>query len=252
MKITVNIPSYKRPYVKTLEYIKDANVYVCETEAEEYRKQNKNGNIIAMPKGVQGNVSRARNYILESEYNKGADAVCLMDDDMEGIYNWENRGTFGYEKRKIEEGTFYEWLETNTILCDEFGFKLWGVNLNSDARSYRQYTPISTNAVILGPFGVHIKSKTRYDESIPLKEDYDIALQHLKEYRGILRINSCFYACKQSENAGGCASIRNYKREKENFDRLRKKWGSEIIQNDKGSKKEFDYNPIIKVPIKGV
>ena len=33
---------------------------------------------------------------------------------------------------------------------------------------------------------------------------------------------------------------------------LQKKWGKDIIVRDKASKRSFDFNPIIKVPIKGI
>ena len=69
------------------------------------------------------------------------------------------------------------------------------------------------------------------------------------------------YACKQAEQPGGCAAQRNMEREKQQLLLLQKKWGSDIVQIDmtnrshnlKRSKKNyFDFNPIIRVPIKGV
>jgi hypothetical protein len=78
------------------------------------------------------------------------------------------------------------------------------------------------SSIILGPFSVHLKNDIRYDETLPLKEDYDLAIQHLNEYRGILRLNGYHYICEQSTNKGGCASIRNRQREKEQFDLLQK------------------------------
>lgn len=68
----------------------------------------------------------------------------------------------------------------------------------------------------------------------------------------ILRLNMYHYVCKQSENKGGCAVYRNYNTEAMNFELLKKKWDDKIIQEYKGSKKSFDYNPIVKVPIRGV
>ena len=46
--------------------------------------------------------------------------------------------------------------------------------------------------------------------------------------------------------------------EKEQFELLQKKWGGGIVKIDRSNKgrtdkeKLFDYNPIIKVPIKGI
>ena len=36
------------------------------------------------------------------------------------------------------------------------------------------------------------------------------------------------------------------------FFTLQKKWGKDVIQRDKNSKRSFDFNPVMKVPIKGM
>ncbi len=260
MKIVVCCPSYRRPKVETLKYLPFCKVYVDCGEYDEYVKQNNKENIVSVPKGIQGNVSRIRNYILDEEFKNGADAVCIVDDDIKEIcrYNVDTKTNYGYVKEKIPSEGFMDFLEKYTVMCEEFGFKLWGMNCNSDALSYRHYTPFILTSIVLGPFSVHLKNDIRYDEDLPLKEDYDLAIQHLNRYRGILRLNGYFYDCKQSENAGGCATYRNMAREKEQFELLQKKWGSDIVKYD-GSKmkkakkqKMFDYNPIIKIPIRGV
>lgn len=262
MKITVCSPSYKRPKVETLKYLPFLKVYVDEKEYEDYIRENKEfeKNIVKCPKGVQGNVSRVRNYILEKEFENGADAVCIVDDDLKGIYRFkvDEKTKYGYIKEKIEKDRFMDFLEKYTYICFELGYKLWGVNCNSDALSYRHYTPFSLTSIVLGPFSVHLNNEIRYDENLPLKEDYDLAIQHLNKNRGILRLNGYFYDCKQSENKGGCATYRNMIREKEQFELLRKKWGSQIVKYDKGKRakankeKMFDYNPVIYIPIRGV
>ena len=33
---------------------------------------------------------------------------------------------------------------------------------------------------------------------------------------------------------------------------LQRKWGGKIVKKDKGSRRSFDFNPIIHIPIKGV
>ena len=88
MNISVAIPSYRRSKVKTLEYMPDAKVYVCETEAKEYEDMNYHINLVTMPKGIQGNIARVRNYIIKEEL-KVSDAVCVVDDDMDYIGYFE-------------------------------------------------------------------------------------------------------------------------------------------------------------------
>ena len=234
MKISINCPSYKRPKVETLEYLPFCKVWVDCGEYDEYVKNNKGfeNNIVSCPKGIQGNVARIRNYILDEEFKKGYDVVVIIDDDLKGIYYFENFDGFAYNKVLVEKDVFYDFIEKYSLLCKEFGFKLWGVNLNPDPLNYRQYSPFSTNSVILGPFSCHLKNDIRYDEKLPLKEDYDIALQHLNENRGILRINKFYYICKQSKQSGGCATYRNYSKEMEQLKLLQKKWGENIVKID--------------------
>lgn len=253
MKISVNCPSYKRPYVETLEYLDFVKVWVCESEYDNYISQNKGfeKNIIKVPLGVQGNLCRIRNYILKTELEKGYDVVVIIDDDMKEISYWENGKDI-----KLEGEDFLPFIEKYSIMCNDLGFKFWGVNVNQDRGVYREYTPFSTTSYIGGPFQVFLKgNECFYDERLPLKEDYDMTIQQMNKYRGALRVNKYHYNVKQSKQSGGCATIRNYEKEKSQLDILTNKWGSKIVKIDKLGKKNskfIDYNPIIKIPIKGV
>lgn len=263
-EIVIACPSYKRPYVETLKYISFCKVYVSPEEYESYLEFNykHKENIVKCPKGVQGNVSRVRNYILDTEFNNDVDIVVLIDDDLKAIEHFEvsQDNEYGYEKVKLKENEILDFVYRYSLLCYEWGFKFWGMNCNSDTMSYRQYSPFSTTSYIGAPFQCFLKgNECRYDERLPLKEDYDMTLQNMNRYRGALRLNKYHYVCRQSEQKGGCAMMRNMETEKEQFELLRKKWGSKIVRFDtsnkgrsKKSRKYIDYNPIIKVPIKGI
>lgn len=127
-----------------------------------------------------------------------------------------------------------------------------------EPRAYRHFTPFSTNAYIGGPFQCFLKgNRCWYDENLPLKEDYDMTLQQLNKERVVLRVNAYHYLCKQSEQKGGCAVYRNRIREKQQLEALQQKWGEDIVRVDKSNwgkktKVHEDYNPILKIPIKGI
>lgn len=257
MKITICSPSYRRPRVETLDIYPHTRIYVAESEYEDYKKANPEGSdIVTVPDEVQGNLCRVRNYILDTEFEAGTDGVLMIDDDMKGIYRFNaveaKYGLFGYKKSLLDEEKLFKFVENGFELCDEWGFKFWGVNVLKDNRAYRHYNPFSTTSYIGGPFQAHLNNPLRYDERLPLKDDYDITLQHLNKYRGVLRFNAYHYDCKQSKQAGGCANMRNIAREKQQFEALQRKWGNGIVKQDKQSLKSFDYNPIVKVPIKGI
>lgn len=256
MDIRVCVPSYKRPKVETLDYLPFAKVFVDKSEGDEYRKKNKGATIVEVPDGVQGNVCRIRNHIMQTEFEDGADVVVIVDDDMKGCYRWLNT-----KKQLIDKDEFLAFIEEYSILAKDMGVYLWGLNINQDKQVYREYTPFSTTSFIGAPFQAFMKGNDiYYDERLPLKEDYDMTLQQLNQHRKVLRVNSHYYVVKQSEQSGGCASYRNYAEEERQLRLLQKKWGSHIVKMDnadrshnlKKTKGKIDYNPIIKVPIKGV
>lgn len=258
MKISVCCPSYRRPKVQTLEYLPFCRIYVDPREYEKYRKANPGAAIIICRSGIQGNVARVRNYILDREFGEGADAVAIVDDDMNAMGFHES----GKHRELLATEDFLPFVEKYTVMARDLGAKMWGVNVNFDPQSYRTCSPFSTLSFIGGPFGCFLRgNECRYDETLPLKEDYDMTIQQLNRYRVALRVNKFWYKVKQSKQAGGCAAIRNLEREREQLELLRKKWGGRIVKFDtldrnhrcrKNRTATFDYNPIIRAPIKGI
>lgn len=246
MKLVFYAPSYKRPEKSiTQKLYPFVKLVVKESEAEEYIQ---NGNeVVKCPDNIQGNLCRVRNWILDNLF-LDADCLILLDDDCRGIGRWQDQTYYKFNSEEL-----FESCEIWAKLCSDFGFKFWGLNCVVDKGAYREYTPFGTLQYIGGPFQAFLKDNyIRYDEDLPLKEDYDITLQNILEFGGALRINFASYDVKQAEQEGGCATYRNLDYEREQFYSLQKKWGKDIITRDKGSKKSFDFNPILKIPTKGV
>lgn len=260
MKISINAPSYKRPSkVLTLDYLPYCRIWVDCKEYDEYKKHYPDADIVSCPDGVQGNLCRVRNWILEKEFERGMDVVLIIDDDLNKLERWVCKKGFGYERETVKAEDFLAFIEKYSIMAQDIGAKFWGVNCVPDCMAYRYSTPFSTVSYIGGPFQCFLKgNRCWYDESLPLKEDYDMTLQQLNRERVVFRVNAYHYICKQSENVGGCATYRNIQREREQLNRLRKKWGGRIVKTDETNKgrsmkrKIIDYNPIITIPIKGV
>lgn len=260
MKISVNAPSYKRPNkVLTLNYLPFCRIWVDEGEFPAYKANYPDADIVSCPKGVQGNVSRIRNWILAREFERGMDVVCMVDDDLSCLEYFYYANGFAYNKQKVKAEEFLPFLEKYSLMAQDIGAKLWGVNCNADAMAFRYTTPFSTVSFVGGPFQCYLKgNRCKYDETLSLKEDYDMVLQQLNKERVVLRVNNYHYYCKQSENAGGCATYRNRERERQQLRALKAKWGGTIVHIDTTNKgrtkkqKKEDYNPIIKTPIKGV
>ena len=247
--MNIYAPSYKRSDgVKTHKIIPDIIYCVHEFEAEKYKE--KGYNIEVMPDDVGGNIARVRNYILE---NFVKERGLVIDDDIEGFKIWEWDDDCPSAK-DIDD--IYEFIEQGFNLCEEFGCRLWGINIIGDKGSYREYTPFSLSNTISGSFMGFLNNELKFDERIPLKEDYDYSIQNVNKYRRLLRINYAHMIKKDHKNLGGCADYRTLDREVEQLELLQKKWGKRIVKNDttqRGKKmKGFDINPIIKIPINGI
>ena len=243
-------PSWRRPTICTSHrYFKSLRYVVCKSQSQQYID---NGMpVLVCPDKAQGNVSRVRNWILDQA--KGED-LCIVDDDIKHLGVWN-----GNVHRDLDGDEAEEFIEHGFELARQFKVKMWGVNLLPDKGAFREYTPFSLTNVVLGPLGGFLDMDCRYDENLPLKEDYDLCLQVLNKYRKILRINHAHYVCEQHTNLGGCAEYRTMDAEKDQFLELEKKWGSKIVRRDTGESKTqrkrqaaYDINPVIKIPIKGV
>jgi len=257
MKIAICAPSYKRPTaVDTLKYLPTCRIYVSRAEEKAYRAANPGADIVGVDPKFQGNLCRIRNHILDREMVKGR-AVLIVDDDLQGIWRWEK-----LTRCRLETETEVRaFLDRYTALCVEWGCPAWGINVNSDGQVYREQTPFSLRSYVGGPFMVHVAHSLRYDERLPLKEDYDFTLQALNRHRKILRVNKFYYLTHQMVQVGGCAEYRNIEAEREQLALLQRKWGRDIVHADSlnasrnhltTKRRRFDVNPVIHPPIRGV
>jgi hypothetical protein len=234
MKISVNVPSYKRPKdIKTLNYLPYVRVWVDGSDYDAYKKANPKADVVRCADGVQGNLCRVLNYILDEEFKRGMDVVLILDDDIQWIERFEVSEItgYGYERYKLNSDEVLQMVEKYSILAKDLGAKFWGININPDQRCYHHNQPFSTKAYIGGPFRCHLKgSRCRYDERLFFKDDYDMTLQQLNMERVVLRVNAYHYICEQSTNKGGLAAYRNRDREYEQCELLIKKWGGAYLQ----------------------
>jgi hypothetical protein len=240
-------PSYKRATgLKTHLLIPDVVYCVGESEKDEYIKQNVN--VMSMPDKMNGNIARVRNWILEQNKDEN---VLLVDDDIEHIRRWNKRGE-RWHRDNLNTEQIEQLIDNGFSMCQESGARLWGVNPADSKFAYREANPFNFNCYVSGSFSGFIKPDLRYDEELPLKEDYDMTLQQCNKYRKVLRLNMYHLIKNDHGNLGGCATYRTSQREKEQMELFRKKWGNKIVKYDVNSVESFDINPIIRVPIKGV
>lgn len=238
-------PSYKRADgILTHRVFPDTVYCVHEFEVEEYEA--KGVNVAKLPDEIRGNIARVRNWI-KAEAEKESGAFVILDDDIKAFTYWQEQ-----KKQLLTGERALDHVQRMVDLAETWGASLFGVNPAIDKGSYREHTPFSTVSYCSASFHGFNGCRYRYDERIPLKEDYDICLQVLNAERIVLRFNQYGLDKDDHQNEGGCADYRTIGIEREQFDIFQRKWGKKIVQEDTRSKQAFDINPIVKVPIKGV
>lgn len=248
-------PSYRRAgEVDVRKLFPKITLAVHEHEADEYRE--KNGEpIMELSEESRGNMAAVRNEILERGYEKTR-WIVTMDDDVGsmGFFQWEGREkdratkNWSISHAFCEEKRLTEFITNGFIMAEEVGAFLWGVNLAHDPKWYREYSPLSMLAPILGPFSCHIENPLRYDRRLGLNEDYDFWLQHVHRYHRTLRFNKWFYIARHLDQSGGVAAYRQMDEERRQADIMLKKWGPDIVSYNF----EKSTNPRVRVPLKGI
>lgn len=243
------VPSYRRPSCKTLDKYPECAVYVSPEDVDAYRSVHPDAEYVVMPEGVQGNVCRVRNFILDAEEGP----VVMLDDDVDTIgYMVLDDGAPGiYRKVELSMGELDAVADSMAECCEGYGFRMFGCNTTWQYVSYAANVPFSTHAFIGGPFQGFIPNPLRYDESLNLKEDYDMVCQQIARYHGVLRYNMMYYSCDQgckgNAQQGGCTVDRNTAEEERQMGALIAKWGS-WVKRPKGK----DINPVLRIPIGGM
>lgn len=247
MKIVV--PSYKRAgMMETTKWLPMATVVVPESQLKEYQDKNPFViDIVGIPDAKDGSISKKRNAVLE--LFQGED-ILMLDDDIREVGYFE-----GEMMNRVSGEYFVEFVKNMFVMCEEVGTILWGVNVQSDKKFYREYSPFSLSSIILGPFfGIrNVDKELRFSEELTNKEDYDFAIEVLRKYRKILRNNKWYYMCGHITNEGGIVGMRNWDDEWNKAILLQKKWGSKIVDfKRKTQGGNTTINPIIRSPIKGI
>jgi hypothetical protein len=243
LDLAVVSPSYKRAgAVRVRKWWPEVVLAVIESQAAEYEEK-EGGPLLVLPDSVGGNIARTRNEILD-RLHADHEWVLTVDDDLSEI-GWMHRGKqhpFSPEERERA-------LWQGCTLAEQAGAYLWGFNVQADPKFYREYTPFAFLSPVLGPFTCHRRgSGCRYDERLPLKEDYDYWLQHVRAHHRTFRFNGRYYRADHFDLAGGVTSYRNMDGEREQLELLQRKWGPRVVTYNLAK----SVNPKVRPPIPGV
>lgn len=226
-KWKVYSPSYKRGNLAiSHKLFRPENFCYVVKESDSKNYTHLGVEILKIPDEKDGSIAKARNWILE---NKTTEYLIMVDDDLSSVVWTLKRNRI---KQTIDE--IESHIENGFQLAEDCNAGIWGLNVQNDPMFYRISTPFSFNSPVLGPFLCILDSTLRFDENLPLKEDYDFFIQQLRKHRKVLRLNYLHYNADHQNFEGGCKEYRNITiSENQQKEALIKKWGTDVV----------DYNP---------
>ena len=203
----------------------DGFIFVDSVEQRDLYKNNGwNHGLAVIVTGKTG-ISATRNYILE--YAGGQDVV-MLDDDLRGVYRLNSSET-GLVPMSIQN--INDFCNDAFKVCRKAGTKLWGIYMVKN--HFFMSNAIDPAGFCISSMSGIISSDIRFDETMPLKEDYDFTLQHVKAFKKVARFNNVCIDALHYTNKGGCQDYRSDDRESEAVDILLGRYPTLIRLNPK-------------------
>lgn len=235
LKILIAIPTYKRAgNVPTLALFdpKDAFMFVDTQELDLYRKEHPTAQIVEY-KGKAG-LTPKLNAILDYARKNKYDAVFKIDDDFEGMAYFAD----GYTQRIVEPDRIYQVIERMAVMAKDARTPLFVTLGIPDIRKYKRSEPFSLFSTLkIGAYGLLLDNDLRFDERMLMKQDIDMCLQVLLNYRFFIQENRySFYYRPTMGNKGGVASYRTRDKEEQMMNILKNKWGEKMFRVGKSDR----------------
>lgn len=236
LKILIAIPTYKRAgIVTTIDLFEkeDSIMFVDSLELKQYKNSYPSYNIVEY-KGSQG-LTPKLNFILSYARKNGYDAIWKIDDDFTQL------GYFGEgysEPRITDKKRIYQVIERMAVMAKDIKSPLFVTAPLADIRRYSRNLPFSLFCTLkIGAYGLLIDNDLNFDERLVMKQDIDMCLQVLLNYRKLIVENRySFYYKATMGSKGGVASYRTKEKETKMMDILRKKWGDNAFANSTSDK----------------
>jgi len=210
----VAVPSKGRPgRVKTRSVLPHCTLFVPQSEFDDYCRFYEN--VVPVPDDVRG-ITKTRNWILD---NTDDEWVVMIDDDLKSQGFVElNHASAKHRSMNGDDWTseFVKLFE----MTEDLGYRIWGVATQAATRAVYPWSPIIFRSYVTASCMGILNRGIRFDESFPVKEDYEICLRCIKEDGGVVAARYIHWDNSHWSDDGGCKTYRTQQMEEECIDKL--------------------------------
>lgn len=226
----IAIPSKGRAgKVKSLKVLPQAVLFVPEYEVKDYKKA-QYPNIVGVPGDVKG-ITKTRNWILKESKDE---EVVFIDDDVK-IAGWRKLHSHHVESKSLNPKQWDREFNKLFELTRDLNYRLWGIGTDEATRSQYPYKPFLWNSYVTASCcGIINDGRTYYDESFPVKEDYELCLRLMKEDGGTVGARHIYWHNSHWTDPGGCTDYRTQQMEKDCIYRLKDMYPGMVRQITRG------------------
>lgn len=209
--------------VSSLRFVDGAVLFVPATEFGAYRAAYPEALIHAVPNAVRG-ITRTRNFILDYAEGIGEPRVVFVDDDAITV-GWVRLYVDRGRPQKMTPQEVRREFEVLSDVAEQAGFSVWGVATQAALRSVYPYRPfIFRTYVTASCMGMRSDTGLRFDETFPVKEDYELCLRMMRDEGGVLGARYMYWQNEHWGTEGGCKDYRTQEMEEEAVARLQERY----------------------------
>jgi hypothetical protein len=178
----VAVPSKGRAgRVMTQAVLPSYSVYVPALEVPAYEEMGAR-NVVAVPNEVRG-ITATRNWILRHADDR---RVVMIDDDVR-TQGWTELLARNCMRHDLDETIWCAEFAKLFDLTEQLEYRIWGVATDGATRSiYPFYRSRWRSYVTASCMGIINDGRTYFDESYPLKEDYELCCRCIVEDGGVV------------------------------------------------------------------
>ena len=214
----IAVPSKGRAgRVMTREVLPSATLFVPDLEVAAYEKMG-GGKVVAVPTEVRG-ITAPRNWILRQA---GDRRVVMIDDDVR-TQGWTELLARNSMRHGLDEAAWLGEFAKLFDLTEQLEYRIWGVATDGATRSIYPFNPFRWRSYVTAScMGIINDGRTYFDESYPVKEDYELCARCIVEDGGVVCAQYLYWVNLHWDTAGGCHDYRTQAMEADCIKRLRR------------------------------